>query len=284
MTTKIEEANRRIHEYRESIAYREADAALEKIGYGNFVGKVFFYKPKVGFKETIVSFECEKCHDRGIILTENVGLPCDCVKKRVSLRALEKIGYGIRNLKSFESYMPKNKAQTKAKRLCEMFADDFCNGNDAMPWIVLSGQSGAGKTHLMQAVIKRIIESGKLVSMRVMRFVEDLQRMKDYSDENARASLLQEYCKCDLLYIDDFLKSYKGLTGEHISKPDLNQLFPLIDTRYRECLPTIISTELSVSQIIGFDEAIGGRIVERCNGNIVVFNGDHLNHRLKVTP
>ena len=43
----------------------------------------------------------------------------------------------------------------------------------------------------------------------------------------------------------------------------------------------IISTEKSVEEILDFDEAVGSRIVEMARENVVVFDGNSDNHRLR---
>lgn len=43
----------------------------------------------------------------------------------------------------------------------------------------------------------------------------------------------------------------------------------------------IISTEKSVEEILDFDEAVGSRIVEMAGENVVVFDANSDNHRLR---
>ena len=65
-----------------------------------------------------------------------------------------------------------------------------------------------------------------------------------------------------VLYIDDFLKC-RGAPSDS----DINIAFELLNARYNNTkLTTIISTERSISEILGLDEALGSRIVERSKG------------------
>lgn len=66
-----------------------------------------------------------------------------------------------------------------------------------------------------------------------------------------------------VLYIDDFLK------GGH-SDADIRLAFEILNSRYNDsALRTIISSELSLFEILGLDEATGGRIYERAKGYVI---------------
>ena len=47
-------------------------------------------------------------------------------------------------------------------------------------------------------------------------------------------------------------------------------LHRVLDARYRNKLPTILSTEHTPEQLITLDEATGSRILERCGENALV--------------
>lgn len=69
-----------------------------------------------------------------------------------------------------------------------------------------------------------------------------------------------------MLYIDDLLKG-------KITESDVNILYEIVNYRYMNKLPLIISTEKSVSALLDFDEAIASRMLEMCRGNIVKLQG-----------
>ena len=79
--------------------------------------------------------------------------------------------------------------------------------------------------------------------------------------------------RSQLLYIDDLLK---GRTTD----TDLNILYEIINYRYMNYGPMVISTEKTPEQLIDFDEAIGGRILEMCRPYIIRLEGRELNHRM----
>ena len=63
-----------------------------------------------------------------------------------------------------------------------------------------------------------------------------------------------------MLYIDDLFKG----DSETPSKQDIKLAFDLISSRYDSQLPTIISSERTIADIVKIDESIASRIVERC--------------------
>lgn len=73
--------------------------------------------------------------------------------------------------------------------------------------------------------------------------------------------------------VDDLLKG-------RITESDVNILYEIVNYRYMNNLPFIISTEKSIGELLSFDEAIGSRIIEMCRGNIVQLQGKELNYRL----
>jgi DNA replication protein DnaC len=57
-------------------------------------------------------------------------------------------------------------------------------------------------------------------------------------------------------------------------------MFELINHRYFNNLPIIISSELSVSRLLSIDEALGSRLVEMSKGRVVELRGRELNYRM----
>ena len=84
---------------------------------------------------------------------------------------------------------------------------------------------------------------------------------------------MSRYTQARVLYIDDFLKG-------RITESDVNIIYEIVNYRYMNNLPIIVSTEKFLDDLIAFDEAIGSRIIEMCRGNIVQLQGRELNYRL----
>jgi DNA replication protein DnaC len=85
---------------------------------------------------------------------------------------------------------------------------------------------------------------------------------------------LSKYQTAEILLIDDL---YKG----KINESDINIMFEVINYRYLNYLPVIVSSEFTIDKMLNFDEAIGSRIYEMCKDHIVQIEGAENNFRLK---
>ena len=73
--------------------------------------------------------------------------------------------------------------------------------------------------------------------------------------------------------MDDLLKGKP-------TEADINILYELVNYRYMHNKPMVISTERLPDDLVGFDEAVGSRIIEMCRDNIVILKGEKLNYRI----
>jgi DNA replication protein DnaC len=92
-------------------------------------------------------------------------------------------------------------------------------------------------------------------------------------DEEYYKKTLSKYQMCEVLLIDDLFKG-------KINETDINIMFELINYRYLNRLPMIISTEFTIDKLLSFDEAIGSRIYEMSKDYIVEIEGIKNNFRL----
>lgn len=228
-------------------------------------------------------YQCQECKDEywTIFINDDgqeVTRPCRSCKRR------ERINYlmqSSRITKEFQSKRFDNfdlserpKIVKEAKELTIAYANNFDNfRNDRNNSICLLGQPGSGKTHLMCAVANELI----LRSIPVLYFpwVEGLNEMKD--DFSKLDTRIREMQKVDVLFIDDLFKGRRDPTEFQIE-----QAFAIINTRYMEKKPMLISSERDLKQIIEIDEALGSRIYEMCKDFWVVMKGvPNLNYRMK---
>ena len=94
-------------------------------------------------------------------------------------------------------------------------------------------------------------------------------------DETDYIRTLEKYINPRVLFLDDFLK------GEP-TQADRKYIYKIINTRYLQSKPMIISTEKSLKEILMWDEAVGSRITEMSQGNIITFpRGIENNYRLR---
>ncbi len=84
---------------------------------------------------------------------------------------------------------------------------------------------------------------------------------------------MSRYKSCKVLLIDDLFKG-------SITSSDLNVIFEIVNHRYFNNLPMIISSEKRRDELIKIDEAIGSRILEMCGDYSVELKGSKLNYRI----
>ena len=65
-----------------------------------------------------------------------------------------------------------------------------------------------------------------------------------------------------------------------ITESDINIMFQLINHRYFNNLPIIVSSEFSVLRLMDVDEALGSRLIEMSKGRVVELMGKELNYRI----
>ena len=206
--------------------------------------------------------DCPVCHNTGaIVRIEADGTlkaeKCSCMAKRVSIRNLERSGLkDMITRYTFKNYT----ADTPERKKVRNAAEDFCRNDKG--WFFISGKSGSGKTHICTAICSCLMDKGKAV--RYMRWRDDSIMLKALTTEGEEYQrLIQPFKAAPVLYIDDFMK------GGH-TEADIRLAFEILNSRYNDSsLRTVISSELSLFEILGLDEATGGRIYERAKGFVI---------------
>ncbi len=225
-------------------------------------------------------YKCQKCRDTGWVeVTDEDGHPrmkrCECLGVKEAKRLMERSGISQEFCsKNFDNFNTRNNlqlanAKDKAVAYCRTFLEIEHSRNNS---IIFYGQVGAGKTHLGTAICGNLMSRNIAVIYMAYRntVTKIKQRITDEPDYDREIS---RYAKARVLYIDDLLKG-------RITESDVNILYEIVNYRYMNNLPIIISTEKSLNELLEFDEAIGSRMIEMCRGNIIQLKGKELNYRL----
>lgn len=178
--------------------------------------------------------------------------------------------------KSFDNFKVRNIDKTvhSAKNCAEAYTEFFDIFRiDRKNSIALLGVPGCGKTHLLMAVSNDLLRRN--VPVIYFPWVEGFNELKanlDTLDERIR--ILQQV---DVLFIDDMFKGRKEPT-----EFQQEQAFAIINHRYLNKLPILVSSECDIDTMCGFNMALGSRIYEMCKDYCVVIKGDPkvLNYRL----
>lgn len=134
-------------------------------------------------------------------------------------------------------------------------------------WFYIFGKPGTGKSHLCTAICGERLKRNE--DIRYMLWRDESRDLKALiNDSEAYNELMKPLKRCGVLYIDDF---FKGGTTE----ADIRLAFELINSRYVSRRPTIISSELSLEDILDLDEALGSRIYEMAKGYVIHAKGEN---------
>jgi DNA replication protein DnaC len=171
-------------------------------------------------------------------------------KRRETERLLGKSGLGKRFAgRKFETFNVTAETQ-EAYDACVAFCDTFSEDSKG---IRLTGNYGCGKTHLTASIIHRLAEQG---IGGVFVVVPELLRAirKGYSSPNEDADKLVRLTEeAPLLVLDD-------LGAEKPSDWVREQLYVIINRRYENMLPTIVTTNCTTAELV---ERLGERTVSR---------------------
>ena len=227
---------------------------------------------KLGYPEdyTEVHYTCKKCSDTGFDGTKM----CTCLKQLLITKNIQSSGMGqLIDKQSFDNFsleVYKSKPEVYERmsrnlKIAKGFADSFSTRRDNL---LLIGTTGTGKTHVSTAIAKAVISQGfDVLYDSVQNIVNDFEADKFKSGYNQTESKSDKYLECDLLIIDD-------LGAEFVTQFSISALYNLINTRQNKGLSTIISTNLSATELAAKYE---GRIYSRIIGadyTVLRFEGD----------
>lgn len=203
--------------------------------------------------------DCKICGNTGYIFWNDENFvshskECSCMPRRRSIRRLEDSGLKkMVQRYSFDNYQTPTEKHMRIKAKAMEFV------NTPAEFFFISGKPGTGKTHICTAICSWLIDADWEVRYMLWRTeAAELKAMINDREEYKKA--VNKLRNAAVLYIDDF---FKGT----VSDADINLAFTILNDRYNtEGKKTIISSELSLKEISGYDDAVGGRIAERSRG------------------
>ncbi len=206
-------------------------------------------------------YRCEKCEDTGYI----DGRMCTCLKQLLrqeaycrlnSMTPLTLSGFEQFDLRYYSNQPADDGISPRMHmedvlHFCRNYADTFSAHSQSL---LFQGRTGLGKTHLSLSIARQAIDRGYgVVYGSVQNFVSALEKERfGRSDEDTNQTLLH----CDLLILDDL--------GTEFSTTFVSAaLYNIINTRLMAEKPTIISTNLSMKELL---ERYGERMISRIIG------------------
>ena len=169
------------------------------------------------------------------------------IKKNSEKMLKESLGRRFAD-RTFKSFI-RNEENGRAFDICYEYAMGF-EKNEKGEGLILCGNPGTGKTHLAAAISHKVIEEFG-IPVEFKTSIEIHSELTNFEKET-----LNKYKKCDLLIIDDLGK-------EKTTEWRQEKIFEIINSRYEDYLPTLITTNLAPKQFAGvFGEAFASRLIE----------------------
>lgn len=156
---------------------------------------------------------------------------------------------------------------SSAKKYVETWPERKKNNDGLLLW----GDVGTGKTFYAACIANALIEKGTSVLM--TNFAKILNKLSGmYSDD--KNEFIDSLMRYSLLIIDDF-----GI--ERNTEYALEQVFNIIDERYKTNLPLIVTTNLSLHTLKNPEDTAHKRIYDRVLAMCVPVKFVGENHRVK---
>lgn len=219
-----------------------------------------------------VKYSCPECNDTGVKGTRLCSCHIELLKDLAYEEAGKKSPLKLCTFEDFKLSYYSDKAPARNDRspretMTDIFnacRDYAYNFDRKSPSILMIGQTGLGKTHLSLAIVGTVIGLGYSVLYNsAQNFFRELQNERfGKSGSSAYENMMLE---CDLLVIDD-------LGAEFSTAFTVSALYNIINTRINTGLPTIISTNLSLTEI---ENQYSNRISSRLIGeySLLYFDG-----------
>ena len=238
-------------------------------------------------------YDCPLCMNRGDTLHyretaagcfQQYMVPCQCMEVRRSIWRIKQSGLekSIRE-NTFKRFEVKEKWQQMMVDLAHRYLDEGVkNGR----WLYFGGQPGSGKTHICTAVAGQLLFKHQMpVTYAVWpQISKKLKAIVNEADEyEQEVSKLQQV---KVLYFDDFFKPVTDSAGNRQppTPADMRLAFEILNYRYINRLPTILSGEWYINELADMDEATASRIAERCGGFAMMIGRDRSrNHRFAMS-
>lgn len=212
-------------------------------------------------KDLLPSYDCPLCKDTGYVMEK----PCSCFEK--ARKILLKTEGVSKNFLPFyeEENIPDSHLKQIAKSV-RAYAQKF--PQTTLKTLVFTGQTGTGKTRLLQAYVKTAEEKG--YSVLYFTASELTSEFLNYHTGkfSERGNLMERLLTCDLLAIDDLGTEpmLKNVTKEY--------LFSVLSTRALRGKHTAFTTNLSLSEVLTrYEERIFSRLSEKGKAQWISFQG-----------
>ena len=236
---------------------------------------------------------CQKCHQEiknyhEIYEGRAIFYRCDCereeeVKKinaEVETEKKEKIqklfscaNIGKRFINcSFKNFQ-KRAGVEKAFNAALDFSKKFREKQETGEGILFYGGSGNGKTHLAVAIVREVVKQGYSAVFQPAAELQYRLNATYHDSEESETEIMNGLVEANLTVFDDL---GKGKWSEKVEE----RIYVILDGRYRELRPTVITTNMKLSELENYvGHAVFDRLKEMC---VFVLNSAKSYRTLKI--
>lgn len=240
-------------------------------------------KLKLPIDELEVRYACADCRDTGYV-GEMQNRMCHCMRSRLAAESFDDAALNALSEQNFDTFdlsvfpdepreggISQREEMRRVRQHLLKYAEDY--PNTAKPNIVLMGESGLGKTYLLDCIAERILRRGKpTVRVTAFRMLESMRR--HHFGEQSQAGSFDELLGAELLLIDDL-----G-TEPMMRNITIEYLFTLLNERMAAKRHTIVATNLRMSEIRErYNERVASRLFDHTKADIIVLKGHDLRQR-----
>ena len=210
-----------------------------------------------GISSATEQYQCSLCKDRGFVRLDvpyghpdfGRAIPCDCARRAIDdqlpSRLLSYSNLGPLARLTFDNLIEEGHSSDpiERERYRQVCATALRYAEVPSSWLVLTGASGSGKTHLAAAIANRQIERGNPIFFTsVPDLLDHLRSTFGPTSEVSYDELFETVRSAPLLILDDF--------GAHWSTPWAQEkLYQLINYRHISNSPTVITTSADLSEL-----------------------------------
>ena len=208
-----------------------------------------------------IAYNCKKCNDTGYIN----GKICDCIHTAAKNIIIESLSASLPltdcRFENFDlNYYPNReidganprKRMTAIFKLCREYVINFDPKHSES--LLFMGDTGLGKTHLTLAIVYELLNRGfDVIYGAAYNLFSEMETEHFDRHTNTRYNAA---INCDLLVIDD-------LGGEFVSPYIQSLFYNIINTRDLAGLPTVINTNLAMSEIASrYTPRVASRLIK----------------------
>lgn len=145
--------------------------------------------------------------------------------------------------RTFENFQTDTAERARCYKIAKRYADTFSEHYARGEGLYIEGTNGTGKTHLAAAIALQLLNEGIPVICKTSSdMFTDIKKAYDGGDMG-ESQILDIYKTADLLIIDDLGK-------EQCSDWSMSTLYSILNDRYEDMKPTIVTTNYGAEDLI----------------------------------